>query len=474
MKRPPHAPQPPLHSALAVTALVLLAVAAVLSRPATSIVSTQPFSTLELTLRTDDRILILAPHPDDESLACGGVIQKALSMGLPVRVVFLTNGDANEWSFVLYQRRPELLPGQVEAMGLVRHDEAVAAAKILGLTPQQLTFLGYPDFGTLEIWTQHWGEQPPLRGLFTRTTQVPYASAYRPGAAYKGEEIVADLEAILKEFQPTRVFLSHPADHNTDHMALYAFTHVALWNLGLTPELYPYLVHAPRWPDPRGSAPTLSLTPPAGLADLTTWWTLPLSPAEVSRKLSALEAHRTQFDSNSRYLASFIRANELFGDYPPVALPGAEAELNLETAEPRTLGPEELSAAEQAKFVGAEWHRIRREGNDLILTLALSRPLAEGVGLSVDLFGYRSDRAFVSLPKIHIKVGELSQGVYDQSRRVPYTRVQVKRDAHHIELRVPLALLGDPDRALINVRTYLGDVPLDSAAWRVLDFRGQS
>ena len=33
------------------------------------------------------RWLVLAPHPDDESIACGVVTQKALSMTLPVRVV---------------------------------------------------------------------------------------------------------------------------------------------------------------------------------------------------------------------------------------------------------------------------------------------------------------------------------------------------------------------------------------------------
>ena len=78
-------------------------------------------------------------------------------MGLPVRVVFLTNGDANQWSFALYRKRPELGSGAVEGMGLVRHDEALAATALLGLKPDDLTFLGYPDLGTLAIFgrTRH-------------------------------------------------------------------------------------------------------------------------------------------------------------------------------------------------------------------------------------------------------------------------------------------------------------------------------
>ncbi len=470
-----------LQPAAAVGLLLLLAWLAQLARPGAPLqpnTAPQPAAapnTPELTFNAADRILILAPHPDDETIGNGGVIQKAVSLGLPVRVVFLTNGDANQWSFVLYRKQPELLPGQVEAMGLVRHDEAVAATTALGLKPEQLTFLGYPDFGTLAIWTTHWRDEPPLRSMLTRVIQVPYTNAYHPGAAYKGEEILADLEAILKEFRPTKVFLSHPADLNPDHMALYAFTRVALWDLGLTPQLYPYLVHDPHWPQPRGQAPDRPLTPPASLVGEVTWWNLPLSREEVSRKQMALEAHRTQYESNARYLASFIRANELFGDYAPTVMLAGDADVNLEAdaGKPSAVAPEELTGAERAAFVGVEWHTVRRTGSDLVLSLVLSKPLAEGVALSAYLFGYRLDRPFAAMPKIHVRVGELSDTVYDQTRELRDTGVQVSRDAHTIVLRVPLALLGDPDRALTAARTYLGNLPLDSAAWRVLDFKAE-
>src|SRR5207247_1216489 len=129
-----------------------------------------------------DRVFGVPPHPDDEALACGGLIQRARKMRLPVRVVFLTYGDSNEWSFAVYRKHPVVVPRAVRAMGLVRHDEAVAADRILGLDPAGLTFLGYPDFGTFEIWTEHWGEKPPLRSKLTRVTAVPYPSAFRPGA----------------------------------------------------------------------------------------------------------------------------------------------------------------------------------------------------------------------------------------------------------------------------------------------------
>jgi LmbE family N-acetylglucosaminyl deacetylase len=182
----------------------------------------------EINLKADDRVLILAPHPDDEVLGCAGIIQDAVKRNLPVRIVFLTYGDNNEWSFLVYRKRPVVLPGSLRKMGLVRRSEAIAAARELGLAPEQLTFLGYPDFGTLKIWYAYWGDRPPFRSMLTRVRQVPYANAFRPGAAYRGHEILRDLTSVIREFRPTKIFVSHPADHNGDHRALYLFTRIAL------------------------------------------------------------------------------------------------------------------------------------------------------------------------------------------------------------------------------------------------------
>lgn len=75
-------------------------------------------------------------------------------------------------------------------MGMVRHDEAVEADKTLGLDPEDLIFLGYPDFRTLNIWYAHWGNAVPMKSMLTRTRSVPYKDAYRPGALYKSDEIL--------------------------------------------------------------------------------------------------------------------------------------------------------------------------------------------------------------------------------------------------------------------------------------------
>ena len=89
-----------------------------------------------------------------------------------MRVVFFTYGDNNAWSFLFYRKRLVLTPGSVRAMGEVRHDEAFRADAVLGLSSNNLTFLGYPDFRSLAIWNSHWGDRPPQESMLTRTTRV--------------------------------------------------------------------------------------------------------------------------------------------------------------------------------------------------------------------------------------------------------------------------------------------------------------
>ncbi|MDD5506660.1 MAG: PIG-L family deacetylase, partial [Candidatus Omnitrophica bacterium] len=86
----------------------------------------------------DDRIFILAPHPDDETIGCGGIIQEALSKGADVRVIYLTNGDHNQFAFIVYEKRLTFRSAEFIHMGKVRRDEAIKAMAGLGLNKDKL------------------------------------------------------------------------------------------------------------------------------------------------------------------------------------------------------------------------------------------------------------------------------------------------------------------------------------------------
>ncbi len=425
-----------------------------------------------LALSTNDRILVMAPHPDDESLGCGGIIQSAVERHIPVRVVFFTYGDNNQWSFVLYRKYPVLEPKAVQSMGLMRRGEAIHAAQLLGLETNQLTFLGYPDFGTLHIWNNCWGKHPPFKSMLTRTTAVPYPNALRPGARYTGEDILQDLTTILRDFKPTKIFISHPADHNPDHRALYLFMRVALWNLEseLRPDMLSYLTHFHRWPAPQGLHVTQRLDPPDSLRPMGAWYSFPLGSNQVSIKLAALKAHASQFRYSGKYLSSFVRQNELFGDLPAIDLSASHelkptAPIPMETTSDL---PNELTAEERDAYTGVQWNFARREGDAVVLSINVSRPLSQTVEAEVTIFGYRPDVPFHAMPKLRIGLGELRHRIMDGPQQLDNSAATVTYRNKSINLSVPLAALGNPDRILISARTSRAEVPLDWVAWRIL------
>lgn len=446
----------------------------------------QPASDVQLT--PQDRVLVLAPHPDDEVLGCGGIVQEAVAAHVPVRIVFLTYGDSNEWAFMVYSHRPVVPGHSAQHMGLVRHDEAVAADGALGLQPGDLRFLGYPDFGTLDIFTGHWGDRPPLRSILTRVTAVPYPNAVHPSAPYKGESILSDVEQQIREFQPTRIFVSHPADGNVDHRALYLYTRVALWDLereGLHPIVYPYLVHWPRWPRPLGYHPDSIQTPPVPLKQQVEWHLAPLQGRFVGVKRQALAQHKSQMAYSANYLLAFVRQNELFSDLSILDMtkcsvpwhhsaPVSTPEVPSPVAPPITPSSAESNAAlpcaEPSSLVGNEWRFVRLDDQKrLVLAIDEARPLAKETRASFYAFGYRNDRPFAGMPKLHVEVGPLGHSIDDEGARVSPNGFEETRQGRQITVKIPLAALGNPQKVLISSRTWLGTMSLDWNVWYEVD-----
>ncbi len=423
-----------------------------------------------LTLKAADRLLILAPHPDDEVLGCGGVIQQGVAMGLPIRIVFLTYGDFYEWSFIRYEKRPVVTPRGVRGMGEIRRSEALAADATLGAPAADLAFLGYPDFGTLKMWYSAWGRARPVRGTLSRATAVPYRDAFRPGAPYKGDEVLKDLTTILGEFRPTKVFVSHPADHHPDHKAFYLFARVALFDMAreVTPHVYPYLVHYTRWPVPFGRHLAEPMEPPDFLKDRIPWEVVALDGRQVRTKGEALKKHKTQYETTPGFLDSFVRRNELFGDFPPIELSGpAVPPPPRVSRESEGLMP--VAHEEQAHLVGVVVWTAKVEGESLVFSIRLSRPLAREVGCSVYLFGYRDGTPFPEMPKLHVVLGELTHEVLDAGRAVAFREIQVHRRGRDIQIRVPLPMLRQPQKVFASTQMHEGPVPLDWTSWRILE-----
>jgi hypothetical protein len=191
-------------------------------------------------------------------------------------------------------------------------------------------------------------------------------------------------------------------------------------------------------------------------------------------KKKALEAHKSQYFSSPRYLLSFVKFNELFGDIPPLNLRLNE-NISIILGQKKLMTtmelPEELNDRERSAFVGVDWKSLRWEPENLIVTIGLSKPLAQDVEASIYFFGYSSKTPFGQMPKINVRLGVLSYSVYDQNKRLDQEVVQVNRTTNDITIKVPLKSLGYPQRILSSARTSLGNFPLDNASWVVIELQ---
>ncbi|HZO91228.1 MAG TPA: PIG-L family deacetylase [Chthonomonadaceae bacterium] len=276
------------------------------------------------------RLMIFAPHCDDETLGCAGLIQQTLAAGGAVRAVLLTNGDGFPAAVAHQVRDVRVGPGDYIQFAALRQQESYRALASLGLRRKDVLFLGYPDQGLMSLWNDHWTPNQPYTSRYTRCSRSPYAVTFDPGAIYCGRDLLEDIKAALRAFRPTLVTVTHPAEDHGDHAAAPAFVMRALQELQADPhdsvwarrtQLKHYLIHRGDWPLPQGRDLTERLVPPAEMAHLDTHWTLlPLTPAQTRRKVRTIELYASQTAMMRRFLMSFARTTELYGDLPPTHL----------------------------------------------------------------------------------------------------------------------------------------------------------
>ncbi len=127
----------------------------------------------QLSLEGVQRVLVVSPHPDDETIAPGGLIQAALANGSQVKVVIVTNGDGQLGAPALFGLGDPLSAKSYVAMGERRQAESQAALSRLGVAAKDMLFLGYPDRGIQPMLSTNWEETDPYTAPFTRLRLPP-------------------------------------------------------------------------------------------------------------------------------------------------------------------------------------------------------------------------------------------------------------------------------------------------------------
>ena len=158
--------------------------------------------------------MLIAAHPDDESLACSVVLQRAVSAGAKVRVIYATDGENNPWPQRVLERKWRLNGSDRRRWGKVRRAEAIAALAVLGVGARCASFLSLPDQRLTELLLSNPG---------------PMAER---------------LAGIIEAWSPTDLFVPSLFDIHPDHSALGVLLRLtAYFYSDASISLWSYLVH---------------------------------------------------------------------------------------------------------------------------------------------------------------------------------------------------------------------------------------
>lgn len=236
-------------------------------------------------------IIVFAPHPDDETLGCGGTIAELASRGNNVNIVFLTDGTSSHTKFISRQE-----------LKSIRIKEAEKAAYEFGIKSENLHFLEITD-GNLD-------------------------------KQYK--KTVSLIAETLKNNKPDIIFVTSGKEFPDDHFFTNKSVLEAVSKSSISPDIYEYLIwYWHSWPFtlslPEGKKNILSfilrsLKTFAGLQTLFLVNCCAYISVSQKKKINALNQHKSQIErlngiigwpvlgdvSKGEFLNFFLSENEFF------------------------------------------------------------------------------------------------------------------------------------------------------------------
>lgn len=210
--------------------------------------------------------LIVAPHPDDETFGCGGVIAHKCQNGVRVKVAFMTDGSRSHGE----------LDGKGKAdLVALRQREGIAACATLGVPVEDIIFFELPDGGLSKI---------------TESDR---------------EAAVDRLRGLLDAISAEEVYVTYRRDRHRDHEVSFALAAAAVARAGRSVELYEY----PIWVQ-NGLNRWLQRV---GLRQYRTARAVPLSAEVLAKKRVAVAAHASQLETLPKgFEEMFLTGRELF------------------------------------------------------------------------------------------------------------------------------------------------------------------
>ena len=205
------------------------------------------FDGVDAKVKHHKRILVMAPHEDDEMLMAGGVMNRAVANGDEVYVVYATNGDFNGVGH-----------------GKTRISDTVNALNTIGVPTEHLYFLGYADNGGMGVgafttaftdsfvYNLYISEDDKLLSSRNGVTETYGNENVRNDyhylttgehASYTRANFLADVKSVMESVDPTDVYMTSRYDMHYDHAYFGLFGIEAIKDIQLENEKFQPTVH---------------------------------------------------------------------------------------------------------------------------------------------------------------------------------------------------------------------------------------
>jgi LmbE family N-acetylglucosaminyl deacetylase len=243
-------------------------------------------------LTSNSRLMLIAPHPDDEALACSIILQHAVRANAAICVVYVTDGDNNPWPQRVLERKWRITASDRKAWGKLRRAEALAALRVLGVRASDVRFLALPDQGLTDL----------LR--------------------HNCQSALDRLRPIITSWSPTHLLVPSILDTHPDHSALGVMFRLLANDLVLDARqmsLWNFAVHGKS---------ALFRTRAAELKG---------SKNETAMKLMAIRCHKTQLKLSRRRFLAYASRPEYFSRVRAGEFIAANGSARVISRQPRSL-----------------------------------------------------------------------------------------------------------------------------------------
>ncbi|MEO5811608.1 MAG: PIG-L family deacetylase [Rhodanobacter sp.] len=159
------------------------------------------------------RLLVIAPHPDDETIATGILIQRVHAAGGAVDILLLTDGDNNPWPQRALERRLYIDADARGRWARRRRSELAQAMQHLGVSAEHVHALGWPDLGVTRLLLQ------------------------------ADSAAVATVAGLFERLRPNLLIMPALADRHPDHASAHVLARLALVGVAKPPVQWTYGVH---------------------------------------------------------------------------------------------------------------------------------------------------------------------------------------------------------------------------------------